>query len=272
MVIKKMMEILAKNKSANLLLLAVFLTSCSSRITVKNPANRFISPEASGEALKGNVNLFLSGGVNSEVNLSKETTNEPLQFDDTQKLDTLIGLGASVGIVKNIDLLLLSNGDNYPLMFGFKYQILGASKKEKKAKGHSVSVVALIGSAVDEQENDDAVELTPQDDEAKIDLSVTSKEASLLYGYRFDKNSLFYMGPRYTVTQFDGTLETDNVTLDGQKIDYWGDSFAGVMGFMFDFGSNTKIMIEGSHQKLNWQRTTNKTFNTISAGVGFSWY
>jgi hypothetical protein len=41
---------------------------------------------------------------------------------------------------------------------------------------------------------------------------------------------------------------------------------------MFDFGSNTKIMVEGSHQKLNWDRTTSQTFNYLTAGFGFSWY
>lgn len=259
----------------SILILAGFilLTSCSTRIGVRTPSTKFISPEAIGQSLKGEITMYNARGTTASVDLTENTADNSLELSDTSDNDDFLGVNGEVGIFEKMDLVIFKPGSSSPIMGGVKYQIMGAPRLATKAGNHSLSIVAMAGTGTKDDKNDDRIELTPQDDEVETTLNMFSTNASLIYGYRLSNTVLAYAGGTYGTMKFDGELESsNNTTLDGEDVDYEGYTNEANVGVMFELGRLITLKLEGSNQKVKWEKTSEKTFNYFSVGLGFNWY
>ena len=256
-----------------LLLSLVLLGSCSTRIGMRTPSTKMISPEAVGAGLKGEITTFQNEGTVAEVDLSQNTTGESLNLESKSEDGDFLGVHAEIGAFSSMDVVIYSPGDTSPLMGGVKYQIIGEPKLNAKAGNHSLSILAMAGAGSKEDENDDPIEITPQDDEVKTELDMTAGTTGLLYGYRLNSSMLVYLGGLYTYYNFNGILESDNnATLDGEEIDYNGEVVDASVGTIIDLGRLMSLKLEATNQKVNWEKTSARTFNYFAVGLSFNWY
>lgn len=172
-----------------------------------------------------------------------------------------------------MDIVIQKSGSTDPLMGGVKVQLMGAPRVQAKQGNHSLSVALLAGAGSKEDENDERIELTPQDDEIKTTLDIFSTSASLIYGYRLSNSILAYAGGTYSTMKFEGELESDNnATLDGEEIEYEGFTNEANLGVMIELGGLFTLKLEGANQKVKWERTSARTFTYYSVGLSFNWY
>ena len=255
-----------------LIMSLTFITSCSTRIGVRTPSAQFISPESTGKGLAGEIDIFGALGPKANVEFSGDRVDNPLDTTDGDiPIKSILGLGATIGAVPRLDVIAVSPGSKHPNLYGLKYQILGDPRVSASKGNHSLAIVGLIGGGKRIDLNDEAVEITPQNDEIEVELSTTASRASLIYGYRRGEKSLLYTGVTYSTLKFSGKLETENMTLDGQRISYSSSAVGANIGAMFEVGKVFSLKIEASHQKVNWQRTDSKSFNAVSVGTSFRW-
>ena len=251
----------------------ILISSCSTKIGMRTPSTKMISPEAIGEGLKGEITTFRNEGTVAEVDLENNSTNNSLSLSEDSEDDDFIGVHAEIGAFSKMDVLIYRPGSTSPLMGGVKYQLIGDPKLSAGAGNHSLSMLVMAGAGSKEDENDDPVEITPQDDEVKTELDMTAGSAGLIYGYRLNKSMLFYLGGVYTAYNFNGVLESENnATLDGESIDYDGEVVDTTLGAIVDLGRLMSLKIEGANQKVNWEKTSERTFNYFSIGLSFNWY
>lgn len=249
------------------------LTTCQKRIDVRTPSTQMISPEAIGKRFMGEASVFSSQGTLAEVDLENEQSDNPLLLSESPSLLGNIGGNAEVGAFTSMDVVIRSTGDDAPIMAGLKYQIFGDPRVSAKRGNHSLAIVGLFGMATKDERNDDAIELTPQDEEVDTQIDIMASDVSLIYGYRIEDTVLAYIGSTYSTMSFKGELESDkNATLDGKEIDYSGHTTGANLGLMIDLGRLVNLKLEGSHQKVNWEKTDPRSFNYVSIGVGFNWY
>lgn len=281
MVIKRMMEIkMDVKKSANMksslphlitLILLMTLSSCGSTIGVRSPLNSFISPEAAGETLKGEVNGYLSISSKNNIELDsfdgtiKKTVGRDDEIEDT------IGLNGSLGIIDRLDIVGVSPGSKTPTLFGLKYQLLGQRRIKASKGNHSLSIVGLFGSQISIQENDDAIELIAEDEEAKTEMTIETSDIRLIYGYRFQEMKMIYAGLSSVNIQFEGELESDNAAFNGESISGGATAIGAHLGLAFYAKQAFHMKIEAAGQKIKWRDNQEITVGTLIASLGLFW-
>lgn len=70
------------------LTLLTIITSCSSRIGVRTPATKFLSPEAIGKRFMGDITVFNTQGTHADLDLRNNQADNPL--DLTRKTRTQV--------------------------------------------------------------------------------------------------------------------------------------------------------------------------------------
>lgn len=275
MVTKKTMEIKKEKKVVNLfILISLFsLASCSHRIEVRTPSARFISPEAGGELMSGEINMYLASGTTAEVDLKNGMTNNPLVLSNESKaiLTDSIGLSADIGIYKDLDILAVSNGSDTPSLIGLKYQIIGANRTTAQKGNHSLSITFMGGSSTETDDDGEDLELVPTDDDTTTELDLEATDLSLIYGYRYSNTALIYGGVSYTKSKFSGKLESENAMLDGKTIKYNALIHGAHIGVMNYLSKNASFKFEANMQEVKWTKTESKTFGFLTAGFGIHW-
>lgn len=251
----------------------LLITACSTKIGVRTQSTKFISPEAIGKSFMGDVSVYISEGTHANLDLNNNQTGNSLELTDQNDDGDFIGVNGEVGALEQMDVVIQKPGESSPIMAGIKYQFIGEPRLKASQGNHSLSVALLAGTGSKEDENDDPVELTPQDDEISTNLNMFGTSASLIYGYRVSQSILFYVGGTYSTMKFDGELESDNnATLDGEEIAYEGFTNEANAGVMFELGRLITLKFEGSNQKVNWEKTSERTFNYFSTAISFNWY
>ena len=259
-------------KLLQLVMSLIFITSCSTRIGVRTPSAQFISPESTGKGLAGEIDIFGALGPKASVDFRGDRVDNPLRTTEGDiASEGILGLGATVGAIPRLDIIAVSPGSKHPNLYGLKYQVLGDPRASASKGNHSLAIVGLIGGGKRTDLNDEAVEITPMDDEVEVELSTTATRASLVYGYRRGKNSLLYTGVTYSTLKFSGKLDSENMALDGQRISYSSSAVGANIGVMIEVGKLLSLKVEASHQKVNWQRTDSNSFNAVSVGTSFRW-
>jgi len=269
------MEIRTERKKINLLIITsfLFMWSCSHKIKVRTPSARFISPEAQSDTLDGEFSVYYAPGARAELDLKNGKADNALSVYNEPKnafFDS-IGLSGDIGIVKDLDLLLLSNGKDTPILVGLKYQILGKSRKIAKKGDHSLALSYAGGTSSKTDEDGEDLELTPQDEDTKVELDLESTDASLIYGYRFSNTQLIYSGISYTKSKFSGVLESQNSSLNNQKVKYKATITGAHIGYLSYISKSGSFKAELSGQKVKWTNTDEQTFGFFSMGFGIHW-
>ena len=258
-------------KSASLLFLVSLFSSCSHTIKVRTPSTRFISPEAGGKLFASEVSGFYAGGTKASVNLKNERTTDPLVLDNNTNLIDSIGLNANIGLHEKIDFIMTSGGDNTPVLYGVKYQLIGKKRVESKKGDQSLAITIMAGNAGQTQKSGEDLELTPMDDDTEVELDRDSTDYSLIYGKRIQDTLLAYTGVSYTKTKISGVLQSQSVNLDGKSINYTAEAIGAHIGLISYVSKFVSLKFEVSGQQINWTHTDSETFGYISGGMAFYW-
>ena len=262
-----------KIKDVNLLFLALssLFISCGSTIGMRTPINSFISPESTGKSFRGEVNLFYSVATNADIDLSDTSSEHNIVVGEESNLSNIIGINGAMGIIPRLDFIAQSAGSKNPVMAGLRFQLLGDTRQNTSKGNHSLSIVGLYGASSDSQQNDEDVELTPKDEEAEADIEMEATEIRLIYGYRISKNWLTYFGLTQGSSNFNGKVESDNVLLDGKKLDYDSNYTGANLGFNFHARKVFQLKIEAAAHKIKWNEADETTRGLLLASVGFFW-
>lgn len=275
--IKRMMVIKKREKRRDsftllfVLVVTSILTSCSHSIKVRTPSSRFISPEAGGRLFASEVSGFYAAGTRAKVNLKNEKVDDPLVLDNDTALFDSIGLNASIGLHEKFDLVMSAGGNHTPTLFGIKYQLIGKKRKDAKKGDQSLAITIMNGTSGQTQESGEDLELTPQDDDTKVELDRDVMDYSIIYGKRLSDTGLAYAGLSYTSYKFKGTLDSQSSELNNKVLKNSGEIIGAHIGYISYVNKILSLKIETSAQQVNWDYTKAKTFGYISGGMAFYW-
>ena len=101
--------------------LLIFISSCS--VVVKTPSSRFMSPEAKGEFLNGDLAMSSTGYTKAKVQTNGATPGQKITTPLKLEQDYAPALNANLGITERIDIFVTGH-DRSPFMTGFKFQII----------------------------------------------------------------------------------------------------------------------------------------------------
>lgn len=223
-----------------------FSTACA--VNVKMPVNRLISPEAQGELAKGQFDLRWVGVA--DVELANNKTSATPNIDPDVSEDGAIGVGAGIGILRNLD-FYYHTGDDSPSHYGLKWQILGEPRMTAKEGNHSLAIAAAYANLSEtETENE-----TFGSDSGRAKIRAEGHEALLLYGYRPRNHLLFYAGPYYyfletkaRIFRTSGAVETNTANPKGE-----GTQTGLLLGFRY-IAEKGYINLESGYSKTEFAR------------------
>lgn len=241
----------------------LFCASCA-QVQVKSPASRFISPEAAGKSLGGKVQLFAQSGTEGTVSISNGSIDSELELRNN--VSPLAG-SLSLGIIERVDFLYYGYADSAPLL-GLKFQLLGQPRKEAKKGNQSLAIT--LGGGTNESEVKDDELFNTNDDVDTSQLNQRLWDASLIYGYRTDDDTLVYASLSLSQQLVDIEVDSPNSSLDGQSIDLQTTNVGLAAGLTRYF--ETKFAsLEVSAQRVDWTDNDAATFAYISAAFGWHW-
>lgn len=255
------------------LLTTFLLCSCATDIDFHIPLNRFESPEVNGGLLKGDIGINF--GSSHKVTTSEVVeTIFPSLFDPTVSEGTGIERSAtlstnfSLGLLDRLDFVFSSYGDGADV-WGFKYQFLGAVAS-KEANGWKGSIRVTKGS-MNEDEGTLNVNLSSSatrnyNGHIKLD----TYDASLNFGYRFNKYIITYLNSVYSYYDSQSTLTSN--TFSTLKIDGKVRTYGSLIGLRLgQYGQHITFSIETGLFYSSWEGDINKTSVPIGGGFKFNW-
>lgn len=258
-------------KNIFLVLLLSLFYSCSHSIKVKTNANRFLSSEAQGRIGKGNVETFIVQGTEATVDLRNQRTDNPLklQRENSQAYD--FAISGELGVWTPIDIFHVSGGRMGTDITGLKLQVYGDARKDAKKNNLSVSLFAGSGSVTNNVEEGNDLELVPADDDTTSEFEITNQTIGVLVGYRPADKVQVTLGYQISNHSFSGVLESENVSLDGEKVDYKGKSHLTTLTTTYNFTNWLYLSSELTSDVIKWQHTKEAHYGYFNLAIGFMW-
>ena len=215
-------------------LLLLIASGCASPITTSLPANHFITPESSGGFLKGSGELGFGSGA--RLTMVPDALAIPASTQSSLDKTNFAMADIWVGLLERLDFQLI----NQNLTFGLKYQILGDTALEAKAKNFSLAVSALAGSSTYSDTYTDSSLILPTITTGSSKTTTNTYDLEILAGYRFVDDLLIYGGPFYSHQNAHGTLvQNPNTGAALITVNYSGifQQYGGIVGGEFDMNS-----------------------------------
>ncbi len=185
-------------------LLIVFLSSCSTQLKYYMNNHKFLSPEAKGELLKGD--LAISYQQTQKVVVAEAfdylVFNLPPSTSTSESISrsSSLDIPINIGLSKKIDFVALDS------KYGFKYQFLGTPQNEI-AEGYKAAAIVTYG--YDKQDPTSVTYSSTNNNRIySTQMEVTSYEMSLIFGKRFSENRLLYMNFFRDNYKYSGTLSS----------------------------------------------------------------
>lgn len=264
MAIKNKTELKLKlRKNANFLAF-IFLfafTSCS-QVRIHSASSRYISPEAAGKTLNGEIELQQQVGTQGRITLESNQIDNPMQLKNTI---SPLGTGLNLGILEKIDFIGYGRTDGPPL-YGVKVQLIGDARDKAKKGNFSVALTAGMGNIESNFTNSEL--LTSASTKAKVDQSLT--DFSLIIGLRIDNDVLLYTSVQKGTHKVKMNIESTEASLDGKEINLETDLLGASLGLMRYFESYM-VKFEASAQQLNWTNNKETTYGYLGVSVGRYW-
>ena len=246
------------------LILIIIFVSCS-RIGVKTPSSRFITPEASGKLFFGKVTLGSQSSSAAYVNLDDDKTNNPLDIEHDMD-DLVFAQLIEIGLHEKID-IFQKEQRSAPSLLGLKYQFSGKSVGEAK-KGDKSFAMTISGGADSSYDSDES-NIFNGDVYADIYHSII--DFALIYGKRIEDDILAYVSLSYSQHKAEFELSSfDRPPLDGKKFNLRSDVY-GVNFGITKYYKYTFLMSEISFQHTNWTHNEPTTLAFYAASVGWRW-
>gem|GEM_PF-2763491 len=249
----------------------LLLCSCATDIDFHIPVNRFESPEVNGKFLKGNIDIGF-GSSHKVTTAEVAETIFPSTFDPTVTegggIEKSFHLSSSfsLGLLKRLDFVFKSHGDGADV-WGAKYQFLGSVASES-SNGWKGSLQLTKGS-MSESEGTLNVSLRSggtRNYEGYIEID--TYDASLNFGYRFNKYLITYLNSVYSYYDSESTMSSNSfstIYVNGIVRTY-----GGLLGARLGkYDQNLSVIIESGLMYSTWEKDISET--SIPVGVRFSY-
>jgi len=268
MEIKTRAEIL---KSVNSLFTGIvtllLFTSCAHDIAVKTQSSKFMSPEAGGKVLASELSIYTGSNVKATVDLAGDQTDNDMVLKNEQ---SSLAFNANIGILKNLDFIVVANGLDATDMYGVKFQFYGPSRIEAKAGDQSIAITMAGGNQTQSESEGSDLELTPTNEDTTVDLEMSAYDVGIIYGRRQSDDTLLYAGVNYTAHTISGKLDSQNSVLTGKNLNFQASQYGAHVGAMRYF-EKMVLKLELNSQTINWDHTDSKTFVFFNVAFGFYW-
>lgn len=251
-----------KGKNSLLLLLIILTFASCSQVRIHSAATRFISPEATGKTLSGEIEVQVQSGTEATITLESNEINKPMKLRNDV---TPIGTGLNLGLLERVDFIGYGRTNGAPL-YGVKVQLIGDPKAQAKKGNFSAAITAGMGSA--ESKFSKSELFSSEDTEASVSQSI--KDYSVIVGYRTEDDVVLYLSAQMTNHKVDLSLESTEASLDGKKINLLSDNLGLSVGAIRYEGSFV-IKLEASAQQTNWTNNEQTTFGVAGVSVGRHW-
>lgn len=262
-----MMATKQKTRDVNLLLiisLSAFLFSCS-KIRVKTPSSRFISPEAQGKLFNGQARLEQQGGTEGTADFAGNRTDNPMELRNNASGPAV---ALDLGLLDQVDFIIKGNY-NAATVYTVKYQIMGDSRMNAKKGNQSLAVSVGYGyETISETESDSDLFDNDNGTEAEIEQSIF--ETSLIYGYRPQDDTLIYTSVQATKQDLNFELTSDTAALNGEKfsLNTWAYGLsAGAIRYFDKYFLNLEV----SAQSTDWNHNDAMTYAFLNLALGYKW-
>jgi hypothetical protein len=256
-----------KVKRNNLLGLCflILFASCG-QIQIKTPSSRFISPEAAGKLLSGEVEIQQQGGAEGTIYINSTDIDNPMELRNNV---TPLAFGFNLGLMDKVDFITYSYTDSAPL-YGAKIQLMGKSRQEAKKGDQSLAVTLGYGEQYKSQ-SESRTELFTGDVEVKgADIKQTLKDISVIYGYRTADDVVVYTSVQLTQHEFHAEIESNDSAINGKHLNYQTTNLGAALGAIRYFKSmHAKLELSGQH--VNWTLNDPATYAFLNIALGWYW-
>lgn len=238
-------------KTCTLIVLALTLCSCAQRL--KTPLSRGISPEVRGSGYKLTFNK--AAILESKLKLD---SNDDLSSTLSSAVEYINDYRAEFAFGRQFE-FVSSLANEVGLMFGFKVQLWGLPFSERNI-GHKLSFAFNVGGSADEFSQDGL----------DLDLESSVMDFSLIHGFRFSENFLFYESFSISEYKLDGSIANPPITFTKRRFVYQSSNTqtlaVGVMGGY----QNLEASLELTFQRYRWDGRNYDSSTAISYGLGYT--
>jgi hypothetical protein len=251
------------------LLFLLFLTSCATELKYEMNNHKFLSPEAKGEFLKGDISLALQ----RDQKVVLATAYDAIIFNLPASTSANASVTKNTNISIPINLGLLEKVDFYTANFkyGFKYQFYGSSEKERKTEFKA----ALAAAYGEKYKNSGNVVFTNGNSSSRTyntDLKLRSYELSFIFGKRLSESVLVYLNILRDYYSYKGALTSSQfaaINVSGKSVNQ-----GGMLGINFLENSPTRPFTAKLEAGVVTGKLDNRksiTFGSYGAEAGWCW-
>lgn len=208
-----------------------------------------MTPETQGGYLKGQVEIQQTTANLVKVKTAYGTVTDGVSYNNSSRTGYLL----SASLLEMLDFYWSHTGSANSLL-GAKVQLYGAARG---GTGHKVAAAAAFGG------NDHEM-----DSGTKFNLS--AQELSLIYGYRIAPYAMPYANFSHARFSYESKIKAPGSAVNGKEPSYETTVNSLNTGVEFGLGSIVS-KLECSYQKLNSDRTKDRTRLVFGYSIGFAW-
>ena len=267
-----------KNSLMKIILLFSLLWLVSCATSVYLPQARMISPEAQGQLGAFSAEARIEQFQKDKADFSNHNIKHPLK--ERTPVFRPTGHG-EMGILEKLDVYADAHWLlNAPSVLGVKFQILGDSRLQAKAKNFSLAVTGGIGRQSSTNANGGTeIKITwpwgSNNTESKSDaidrlwMQTIHQEVGLVSGYRWTQNFLHYVSGTYFHQEITGRVKTEDKVLNN-RFNFTQDGMMYATGFIYYFGERLFGKLEYSYTTAGFSFSRERTLNAGNAGLGIT--
>lgn len=266
-----------KMKNLTLIFTLLSFTSCSIvDIDYHMPMTKFDTSETIGSELLGSdvdYRFQVQSGIGATHKVTLAEVIDPIIFNERINEDSSIdnsahlNASAALAIIPRLD-ITYRKGIDSPDMFGIKFQFLGQGEVQRK-EGWSGSVTAKIGGGEKDEGSIIARNSTSSDTRSyAANIDFKNYESSLIFGYRVNKSSIFYLNNFYTY--YDVTSNLTSSTYAPVEVNGISRQYGSLLGAKFISENDVFLILEGGLVKATWENTNEEVSGSYGLSLGVS--
>ena len=245
----------------------VLITSCASSIRINTPSAKFLSPEASGKLLSGSAQLVYNQNQQALLDLSNDSLDNDLKHTN----DTSITADAHIGLIEQLD-LFVQGGSHSPDLFGVKWQVYGASRRDAKEGDISASIALAYGMQGQSETDQGEDILGTNTDDIEAEVIHRKHEATFILGKRLRDNIVGYANLRHSIEDMEVHLSSSSSTaLDGKVARLKSQSTSVGLGLIIYRDSGVYLDLQTSYLVTDFDNSEQTSTLFSGFSIGTAW-
>lgn len=225
-----------------------------------------MSPEAQGALGNGSLEVRAQAAKRDQLNFEGDSTHNRIDRAGTVHA---MGFMGELGLLNKLDIYIIPMAVS-PTIYGLKYQIIGAPRKEAKTGNFSTSLIVGLGNHSEKNMDNNDIDDFLQGNIDDLEVNTRHKNFGLISGYRWSSQILNYANAIYLREEVEGKVTSDSGVLNDSRFKFYQDGMIYSLGFIFYF-SKAQLKLDYSHFVSDWSHTNKQTINTANLAFGFNW-